>query len=156
MLCFVDLPGYCPRLVGTRTHKVIAAGYVYCDLRGAEPFALDDPGNTSKSIPIQSNLSLMEPASAQAIGKDLDLNYERPHRQVPEYPRYENIYACPCNCPQLYQNRTPLPTSRSSLPVKTYQTVKDSAVERRTTTALIQETNDIAKPFNPHAVLEAL
>jgi hypothetical protein len=62
-ICYVylvDLPGDCPRLVETRTHKVIAAKLVDCDTRVAEPFALEGPGKTNRSIPIQSNLPPMD------------------------------------------------------------------------------------------------
>ncbi|KAM3158684.1 hypothetical protein ABEW05_000713 [Botrytis cinerea] len=99
------MSGNCPRLgENPHTHKAIAAEYMYYDLCGAKSFILEGPGKTCRSIPIKSNLSLVKPANAQAIGKEHCHSYERAHRQVSGDPGYENAYACPCNCPQLYQN----------------------------------------------------
>jgi hypothetical protein len=62
-ICYIyliDLPGDCPRLVETRTQRVITAKLVDCDTHVAAPVALKGPGKTNCPIPIQSNLPPMD------------------------------------------------------------------------------------------------
>lgn len=51
----VDLPGDCPRLAETSTHRVITVELVDCDTRASKTLTLEGPGKTNRSIPIQSD-----------------------------------------------------------------------------------------------------
>ncbi|TVY81980.1 Vegetative incompatibility protein HET-E-1 [Lachnellula suecica] len=62
-ICYVylvDMPGGCPRLVETRTRKVITAELVDCDTGVAEPLVLQGSGKTQRPVPSQSDLPPMD------------------------------------------------------------------------------------------------